>query len=449
MKPLNFKHRGTAAVPTALLVGLVSIVALVAVQGTGDNTNELFSSVARTISNDVGGGRKDLPGNDAPEFLNGSVSLSVLEDAGAFNISSQLGVNDPDEDQTLTWTTGSAASNGIVGGLPTSVSTGFGGNHQPSGITYTPDADFNGSDSFSIGVSDGGDSDTVSVSINVTPVNDAPSFGIGGNQTSNSGDGTVTVNSFATGFDAGAADESGQSVADYIVSEQSDPDNMVSSVDIDNAGNLSYTVASTGSGTATIQVQVQDDGGTANGGTDTSSPLTFNITVSGSGGYATARVSGGNRDLAFVFLPSGTSITSNSSYQNYCESQGFVQNLNSANNSNYTNAAMRNTSTYYCANYCCYLGSGNSRASVLSNFQNFGLPLNSNLRVRDRGCGNYSGGTFNTGQNTTDRLVLTSNTSFSYSNNIYNGGHGTGQHDYARSSPNSFSEDAVIVCQVP
>ena len=44
-------------------------------------------------------------------------------------------------------------------------------------------------------------------------------------------------------------------------------------------GTLSYTPAPDGNGVATVTVTAHDDGGTANGGTDTSSPQTLTITV--------------------------------------------------------------------------------------------------------------------------------------------------------------------------
>ncbi|MGR5322283.1 Ig-like domain-containing protein, partial [Vibrio sp. DNB22_19_1] len=41
--------------------------------------------------------------------------------------------------------------------------------------TYTPNDDYNGSDSFTVEVSDGqGGTDTITVNIGVTPANDAP-----------------------------------------------------------------------------------------------------------------------------------------------------------------------------------------------------------------------------------------------------------------------------------
>ena len=48
---------------------------------------------------------------------------------------------------------------------------------------------------------------------------------------------------------------------------------------ISSAGLLSYTAAPNANGTATITVELQDNGGTAGGGDDTSAPQTFTITI--------------------------------------------------------------------------------------------------------------------------------------------------------------------------
>ena len=48
---------------------------------------------------------------------------------------------------------------------------------------------------------------------------------------------------------------------------------------IDASGNLTYTLAANANGSATVTVQVHDDGGTANGGVDTSGAQTFVITA--------------------------------------------------------------------------------------------------------------------------------------------------------------------------
>src|SRR4029077_18714505 len=44
-------------------------------------------------------------------------------------------------------------------------------------------------------------------------------------------------------------------------------------------GTLTYTPAANANGTTTVTVQLHDDGGTVNGGVDTSAPQTFTITV--------------------------------------------------------------------------------------------------------------------------------------------------------------------------
>ncbi|GAB5388277.1 MAG: hypothetical protein Alpg2KO_12450 [Alphaproteobacteria bacterium] len=276
----RIQRRGVTGVSTGLLVGLISIVALVAVQGTGDSTNSLFESVARVIGNDVvGGGRRDLPGNDAPEFTaGGSVTISINEDAGPISLNNNLSVSDPDQDQTLTWSASSPPASGTLSGLSTSGSTGFGGIHTPSGVSFMPDADENGIVTATLQVSDGADTDTLQVTFDIEEVNDAPTFGIGGNQSHAPGEGAQTVGSFATGFNPGPANESGQSLQAYQVVEVSDPGNAISGTSIDSSGTLSYTVSSN-SGTANFEVRAQDNGGTANGGTDLSAPLSFSITV--------------------------------------------------------------------------------------------------------------------------------------------------------------------------
>ena len=48
---------------------------------------------------------------------------------------------------------------------------------------------------------------------------------------------------------------------------------------IDADGNLTYTPAADANGSATVTVSLSDNGGTANGGVDTSATQTFTITV--------------------------------------------------------------------------------------------------------------------------------------------------------------------------
>jgi Ca2+-binding RTX toxin-like protein len=116
-----------------------------------------------------------------------------------------------------------------------------------------------------------------------TSVNNAPTFTIGGNQSVKAGSAQQTITGWASGFKPGA-NESEQTIQQYIVElvNSSDSDIFAVTPQINkDTGTLTYTPASTiiASKTAQIRVKVQDDGGTANGGVDTSAPQIFTITV--------------------------------------------------------------------------------------------------------------------------------------------------------------------------
>ncbi|WP_376690798.1 tandem-95 repeat protein [Wenzhouxiangella sp. EGI_FJ10409] len=146
-------------------------------------------------------------------------------------------------------------------------------------FSYTPAADFNGTDSFTYHANDGSaDSATVTVTITVNAVNDAPSFTAGNPPAVDEDAGAQTVNGWVTSFDPGP-NEGGQSVLAYTVSNVSNGALFSTGPTVDTAGNLSYTPAADAFGTSEFDVAVQDDGGTANGGTDTSPVQTFTITV--------------------------------------------------------------------------------------------------------------------------------------------------------------------------
>jgi hypothetical protein len=131
--------------------------------------------------------------------------------------------------------------------------------------------------SFVLTDGDGGTSSTVTKTINVVAVNDAPSFTKGADQTVNEDAGAQTVNNWATNLSAGPTDESGQTL-NFLVSNNNNSLFAVQPT-IDAAGNLTYTAATNANGTATVTVQLKDNGGTANGGVDTSATQTFTITI--------------------------------------------------------------------------------------------------------------------------------------------------------------------------
>ena len=121
----------------------------------------------------------------------------------------------------------------------------------------------------------------VSANIIVNCVNDRPTFTIGSNQSIKTGV-AQTIQGWASGFNSGAANET-QNVAGYTVNILNNVNADIFEVapTINLAGDLIYKAKSgiTASKTATIQVQVLDNGDTANGGVDTSDVKTFTITV--------------------------------------------------------------------------------------------------------------------------------------------------------------------------
>lgn len=89
--------------------------------------------------------------------------------------------------------------------------------------------------------------------------------------------GAQSVAAWATAISAGPASEAGQLV-NFVVSNNS-PALFSVQPTISADGTLSFTPASNAYGTATVTVQLHDNGGTANGGTDTSATQTFTINV--------------------------------------------------------------------------------------------------------------------------------------------------------------------------
>ena len=144
-------------------------------------------------------------------------------------------------------------------------------------VSYTPDPDFNGADSFTFIVNDGGeDSVPATVSISVAPVNDPPSFnhpnflGVNANE-----DGDFL---WAQNLRPGPADESDQIVMFDIINV-SNPGMFDQQPIIDSAGQLTFTfdVQDQGRVSSEVTVVAFDDGGTENGGDPTAEPVTFVI----------------------------------------------------------------------------------------------------------------------------------------------------------------------------
>ncbi|GAB4291141.1 MAG: hypothetical protein Fur0025_26230 [Oscillatoriaceae cyanobacterium] len=158
-------------------------------------------------------------------------------------------------------------------------------------LTFTPASNWNGITSFAWNGHDGTNytSTDATVSFTINPVNDQPSFTANTQPPDftstnppavNEDAGTQTITGWLSFNPGGGSDEANQAVSAYTVSAISNPGLFVGGTPvIDASGNLTYTPAANANGTSTFQVKVQDNGGTANGGVDTSVAQTFTITV--------------------------------------------------------------------------------------------------------------------------------------------------------------------------
>ncbi|MEQ8842584.1 MAG: Ig-like domain-containing protein [Acidimicrobiales bacterium] len=195
--------------------------------------------------------------NVAPVAVD-DAEAAILEDAATVNIDVLANDVDPNIDPTSVTIT-SPASRGTA--VP-----------RPDGtIDYTPTADANGAESFDYQVCDSvGLCATATVSFTITAVNDAPSFTGGPDRTVFPG--SATFAGWASAISAGAANESSQ-VLSFVVTGNTNPGIFSVPPAVDSSGALTFTGSSFG--TSTITIELRDDGG----GTDTSTPFVFTVTV--------------------------------------------------------------------------------------------------------------------------------------------------------------------------
>jgi hypothetical protein len=216
------------------------------------------------------------PVNDAPSFTSGG-NVAVNEDSGSYSAAwaTAISAGPADESsQTVTFTA-TNNNNALFSVQPSVASSGV--------LTFTPAADANGSATVTVTAHDSGGTanggvDTSAAqtfTITVNPVNDAPSFTSGGN-VSSSEDNAYSA-PWATAISAGPANESGQTVTFTATNDNNALFSTQPSVS--STGVLSYNPAPNANGTATVTVSAHDNGGTANGGVDSSAPQTFTITV--------------------------------------------------------------------------------------------------------------------------------------------------------------------------
>ncbi len=146
-------------------------------------------------------------------------------------------------------------------------------------LTLTLQSDSSGTSDIMIRATDsGGLSVEDTFTITVTSVNDVPVFVAGANQTIDENSGAQTVTSWATGINPGAANEGGQ-ILSFNISTDNDALFEIGPTVDPVTGTLTYTPAADSFGVASVTIRLSDDGGTTNGGIDTSADQVFTITV--------------------------------------------------------------------------------------------------------------------------------------------------------------------------
>jgi hypothetical protein len=155
-----------------------------------------------------------------------------------------------------------------------SLAAGLGGNGANRTLLLDAVDDRNGPTTVTLTLGGGGASTQVSFDIEVQMVNDAPTLTIAGDRLHGAGSsGPQSVVGFAS-FDANDPVQS----ANYIVSWLRDANSVVTELQLLPNGTLEYTLSGA-SGGALFGVRVQDSGGTANGGIDSSATQVFRILV--------------------------------------------------------------------------------------------------------------------------------------------------------------------------
>jgi hypothetical protein len=247
--------------------------------------------------------------NDAPRFAKGP-DQQVIEDVGLQLIAGWATAIDPGADNERTQSLSFLVTNDntqLFTQQPAVASDGT--------LTFAPAPNAFGSATVTVtardngGTANGGADTSLSQAFTITvgAVNDAPAFVKGADQIVNEDAGSQSVAAWATSIVAGPPNENGQRL--QFVLTNSNPGLFCAAPQIDSKGTLRYTPAANANGTAVITVCLKDDGGTENGGLDTSEEESFTITVKpvndGPSGSNNTIVADRNRSYTFKPLDFG------------------------------------------------------------------------------------------------------------------------------------------------
>lgn len=237
---LTLPQSGGSVPDTTIYVRLFN-----ALEGTFGGNITHTSTKAAAVNVPVSGA---VIANRAPVITEGEVKpVSMSEDGDPVAFALTLNATDPDAGETLTWSVQTAAANGLADVTGTGLS---------KVVSYTPDANYYGTDEFVVEVSDGSLSDTIVVAVSVEPVNDVPTVS----------DQSVTLDEdVAKVITLGAADIDG----DTLTWSVTDPAHGTLS---GTAPDLTYTPDADFNGTDSFTFKVND-------GTADSAPATVSLTI--------------------------------------------------------------------------------------------------------------------------------------------------------------------------
>ena len=250
------------------------------IAASGDSCDVTFESRGEQFINAFYAGNEDFLGTGTSTGHHVNELPLAMGDQCATNEDQTLvlgaanGVlaNDTDEDGDPLFVadSGTRTADGIGGTVTLAVDGSY---------TYTPPPNGNGEATFEYTVSDGLETATAEVVLTVIPVNDPPTFALAESPSFAPGtSGDRSIFGFATMTSSGPPDESNAPLA-WHVRTISDPSGVLSAAPtIALDGTLTTTLSGHG-GVATLGVALQDDGGTDNGGNDTSAEQTFTVTV--------------------------------------------------------------------------------------------------------------------------------------------------------------------------
>ncbi|WP_147406124.1 Ig-like domain-containing protein [Aquimarina sp. BL5] len=222
-----------------------------------------------------------FPSNSAPSFsIPASPNQTTLEDSGAQTVNGFASNIDDGDGNTQNLTFNVTNDNNALFSSQPAIDEVTGN------LTYTPISNVSGSTIVTINLSDDGGTANGGIDtsadqtfmITINEVNDAPSFSIlvSPDQTTLEDSGAQTVNGFASNIVDG--DGNTQNLTFNVTN---DNNALFSSQPAINevTGNLTYTSAANVSGSTIVTINLSDDGGTSNGGIDTSADQTFMITI--------------------------------------------------------------------------------------------------------------------------------------------------------------------------